>query len=253
MGGRATGDSTNQCKEAPRVMMTTATGTAGEFPGFFDERQRQIVAAAMARIIPSDHHAGATEAGAIDFLDRYLTGIGYVYARPDGNGFETLEGMRAAAWQQRIEAIRERYREGIAEIERVSEAMFGKSFVALSDADQDRVLALIEDPALAAEREAETANSVAGFAPSEPGLQQITGEMDLAFFPMLVLHTRQGFLSDPVYGGNRGHSGWAAIGFPGPSSIAEVHAGNFSTLPWFAEPSLAPWEGTGEEAGGDAT
>jgi gluconate 2-dehydrogenase gamma chain len=233
-------------------MTTTATGPNGESPGFFNKQQRQIVAAAMARIIPSDHHAGATEAGTIDFLDRYLSGISHVYAKPDGSGFETLEGKRATAWQQRIAAIRERYLAGIAEIERVSQQTFGQSFVALQEPEQDRVLATIENPARAAEREAEAANAVAGFAPPEPGLQQMTSEMDLTFFPMLVLHTRQGFLSDPVYGGNRNHCGWAAIGFPGPASMAEVHAGNYSTLSYFAEPSPAPWEGSGQGTGGDA-
>ncbi len=230
-------------------MTMTTTDQPGASPRFLNERQRQIVAAAMARIIPSDYHAGAREAGTIDFLDRYLSGIGYVYARPDGHGFETLEGKRAAAWQQRIETIRERYRAGIAEIERVSNERFGQAFVALTDADQDRVLALIEKPEAAAERESAAENAVAGFAPPEPGLQQLTSEMDLDFFPMLVLHTRQGFLSDPVYGGNRDHCGWEAIGFPGPASMAEVVAGNYSTLPYFAEPSPAPWRGHGGNAG----
>ena len=32
----------------------------------------------MARIIPTDNTPGAREAGTIDFLDRYLSGIGYV-------------------------------------------------------------------------------------------------------------------------------------------------------------------------------
>lgn len=231
-------------------MTTTSTGPSGDSPGFFSEQQRQIVAAAMARIIPSDRDAGAAEAGTIDFLDRYLTGIGYVYARPDGHGFETLEGKRAAAWQQRIEIIRERYLAGIAEIEHVSQRSFGTSFVELSVEKQDRVLAVVEDPALAAEHDAAAANSIAGFTPPEPGLQQITSELDLAFLPMLVLHTRQGFLSDPVYGGNRDHAGWAAIGFPGPSSMAEAHSGQYSTLSYFAEPSEAPWEAHGQ--GGDA-
>ena len=41
----------------------------------------------MAWIIPTDDTPGACEAGTIDFLDRYLSGIGYVYAKPDGSGF----------------------------------------------------------------------------------------------------------------------------------------------------------------------
>ena len=41
---------------------------------FFDPHQRATVQAAMARIIPTDDTPGATEAGTIDFLDRYLSG-----------------------------------------------------------------------------------------------------------------------------------------------------------------------------------
>ena len=48
---------------------------------FFDEHQRATIAAAMARIIPTDDTPGATEAGCIDFLDRYLSGIGYINER----------------------------------------------------------------------------------------------------------------------------------------------------------------------------
>ncbi len=50
---------------------------------FFDDLQRRTIEAAMARIIPTDHEPGAREAGAIDFLDRYLSGIDFVYANPD--------------------------------------------------------------------------------------------------------------------------------------------------------------------------
>src|SRR5829696_5879572 len=150
---------------------------------FFDDFQRRTIEAAMARIIPTDHEPGARDAGAIDFLDRYLSGINFVYAKPDGNGFERLEGERAREEEQ----------------------------------------------------------SIAGFAPPEPALQQIAAEIDLDFFPLLVLHTRQGFLADPIYGGNRGRVGWDVIGFPGPTSLVEAHAGCYSTLPYFyaAETSTA--------------
>ena len=61
---------------------------------FFNPHQRATIEAAMARIIPTDDTPGAREAGCIDFLDRYLSGIGYIFAKPDGSGFETLEGKR---------------------------------------------------------------------------------------------------------------------------------------------------------------
>ncbi|WP_311985905.1 gluconate 2-dehydrogenase subunit 3 family protein [Pseudomonas bharatica] len=34
-------------------------------------------------------------------------------------------------------------------------------------------------------------------------------------FTDLLNHTRQGWLADPIYGGNKGMKAWIAIGFPG--------------------------------------
>lgn len=202
---------------------------------FFDAFQRQTIAAAMARIIPTDHEPGAQEAGAINFLDRYLSGIDHVYAKPDGSGFETLQGKRADAWRRRIEIIRATYIDGIDEMNQRSRAEFGEDFARIAPDQQDSVLAAMESPVLAEERGQEEEQAVAGFTPPEPALQQIAAEADLDFFPLLVLHTRQGFLADPIYGGNRDRAGWAVIGFPGPSSLAEVQAGQYSSLPYFAE------------------
>lgn len=195
----------------------------------------------MARIIPSGDAPGAAEAGTIDFLDRYLSGISYIFARPDGSGFEVLEGKQAAAWTERIAALREKYLTGIADLDRVSHALFGAPFIQLTPGDQDRVLAEMERPSL---RQETAAAAEASVAYSEPGLQQTVAEADLPFFPLLVRHTRQGFYSDPIYGGNRDHAGWKAIGFPGPASLAETHAGRYSTLPFFAPEAVE----VGEEA-----
>jgi gluconate 2-dehydrogenase gamma chain len=35
------------------------------------------------------------------------------------------------------------------------------------------------------------------------------------FFGEVLSHTQQGYLSDPIYGGNKGMKAWIAIGFPG--------------------------------------
>ena len=69
-------------------------------PTFFTPHQRATVEAAMARIIPSDETPGAREAGCIDFVDRYLSGIGFIFAKPDGSGFESLEGKAAELMAQ---------------------------------------------------------------------------------------------------------------------------------------------------------
>jgi gluconate 2-dehydrogenase gamma chain len=91
----------------------------------------------------------------------------------------------------------------------------------------------MERPNREEERAREAEQAIAGFAPPEPALQQIAAEIDLDFFPLLVLHTRQGFLADPIYGGNRDRVGWDVIGFPGPTSLAEAHAGRYSSLAYF--------------------
>lgn len=192
---------------------------------FFDDRQRATVAAAMARIIPTDDTPGAREAGTIEFLDSYLAGLGRIYARPDGSGFEQLSGKRADAWQRRIDRIRAVYVAGIADLDTRSGSAFGAEFAALDPDQQDAILRQL-DP------DARAAGDAGGEAPP---LQQTKAEIDLSFFPLLCLHTRQGFYADPVYGGNRGRAGWDTIGFPGPVSLAEVHSGRYSTLAWFAE------------------
>ena len=75
------------------------TTTTLHYQPFLDPHQRDTIAAAMARIIPTGDTPGAREAGTIDFLDRYLSGIDFIYAKPDGSGFEVLEGRRADAWR----------------------------------------------------------------------------------------------------------------------------------------------------------
>ena len=175
---------------------------------FFDEHERRTIEAAMGRIIPTDHQPGAREAGTIEFLDRYLSGLDYIYAKPDGSGFEKLEGKRAEAWRQRIEILRRKYVEGIAEMDRRSHDLFADDFYRLSEDQQDRVLADLERPARAQEAGLEHERAVAGWAPPEPALQQTVAEVDLDFFPMLALHTRQGFYADPIYGGNKNRIGW---------------------------------------------
>ncbi len=202
--------------------------------GYFDAHQRATVEAAMARIIPTDQTPGAREAGAIDFLERYLSGIDYIYAKPDGSGFERLEGKQAAAWLRRVEAARAKYATGVQELDRLATEAFGRSFVDLDEAQQDEVLGGLERTAHGEDDTGGTAE-IAYSLPAEPALQQTNAEDELNFFPLLVTHTRQGFLSDPIYGGNRGQVGWRAIGFPGPASLLEVHTGRYSTLEYFAD------------------
>jgi gluconate 2-dehydrogenase gamma chain len=215
--------------------MTGPHADGGVEGKFFDVRQRATIEAAMARIIPTDDQPGAKEAGTMEFLDRYLSGLDFIYAKPDGSGFEKLEGKRADAWKQRIEMLRARYLEGIKGMDSRSRSRFGVEFVRLTTEQQDQILGGMEHPAIQSETAMEGPNA------AEPALQQTSAEMDLEFFSLLALHTRQGFYADPIYGGNKNRVGWKLIGFEGPESLAETHAGRFTTLPFFAEQQI-DWE-----------
>ena len=202
---------------------------------FFNAHHRATVEAAMARIIPSDDTPGAREAGAVDFVDRYLSGIDFIYARPDGSGFETLVGRQADAWRKRVDILRKTYVDGIAALDALALGAFKAEFTALNESQQDVMLRAME--------QAGTQSASAGGAPGEgPALQQTLTETDLEFLPLLVMHTRQGFYADPIYGGNKGHVGWQVIGFPGPKSLMEVFTGSFSALPWFAKGELEKYQ-----------
>jgi gluconate 2-dehydrogenase gamma chain len=212
-----------------------------EQAGFFDAHQRATVEAAMARMIPTDDTPGAREARTIEFLDRYLSGIDFIYAKPDGSGFERLEGKRADAWRQRIDILRARYVAGVDALDRTAHERFAAGFAELADAQQDEVLRALEGAAGSGqEAELERARMQLYGAPVEVALQQTSAEVDLDFVPLLALHTRQGFYADPIYGGNHDRVGWNLIGFPGPESLAEVHSGRYSTLAYFAEPPTHP-------------
>jgi gluconate 2-dehydrogenase gamma chain len=202
---------------------------------FFSAHQRRTVEAAMARIIPTDGEPGAREAGTIDFVDRYLSGIDFIYAKPDGSGFERLEGRRADAWLQRVEVLRRTYVEGIATVDALSREAFGSSFVELTEAQQDEVLRRLD-------RMGQQSASAGGAPGESPALQQTLTETDLEFLPLLVMHTRQGFYADPIYGGNKDRVGWQFIGFPGPDSLNDVFTGAYSALPWFAEGELEKYQ-----------
>jgi gluconate 2-dehydrogenase gamma chain len=202
---------------------------------FFNPHQRATVEAAMARIIPTDDTPGASEANCIGFLERYLSGIDYIFAKPDGSGFEKLEGKAANAWQQRIEIMRTRYVDGIDDLDARSRKTFSADFIALSPHQQDGILRAVEQSNTGEPTTLAVNDALAGPVSPAPALQQTSTEVDLDFLPLLVTHTRQGFYADPIYGGNRNQIGWKVIGFPGPASLKEVHTGRYTTLQYFAE------------------
>jgi len=125
--------------------------------GVLNAAQAATLAATCARIIPTDANGpGATEARAADYIDRALGG-----------------------W---LAPSREAYEAGLTAIDDAARARGGRRFVELQPAEQDAVLATLEQT---------------------------------PFFALVRTHTIQGTFCDPAYGGNANFVGWDLIGYPG--------------------------------------
>jgi gluconate 2-dehydrogenase gamma chain len=175
-------------------------GTADAPPGvtgtdfiFFTATERAFIEAAVERLIPSDPVGpGAVESGVPFFLDRQLAGP---FGRGDHYylGGPWPKGAPEQGYQSRFSPA-QLYRAAIGAIDQYVVANFnGAVFAGLAAADQDKVLKGLESGAIA-----------------------LGGGVDSkTFFAMLLQNTKEGYFSDPVYGGNKDMAAWKMIGFPG--------------------------------------
>ncbi|HET6545326.1 MAG TPA: gluconate 2-dehydrogenase subunit 3 family protein [Rhodanobacteraceae bacterium] len=159
---------------------------------FLSEAERSFLQAATDRLIPGDAKSpGARQANVTVFIDRQLSGP-FGQARTWYMNGPWSEGTKEQGYQSKLSPA-EMYRAAIAEIEQHCEQKYHKRFAQLDSGEQDNLLHALEN-----------------------------GELDLAhapagdFFTLLLQNTQEGFLADPMYGGNRDFAGWNLIGFPGP-------------------------------------
>lgn len=195
---------------------------------FFTAHEWDTIEAAAARIIPTDHDPGAREARVIVFIDRYLSGIDYVFAAADGSGFLKLSGKFADAWRSRQWDMQQTYRQGIRDLDALCDQHFGKPFVGLSEEQQDHALELLSGKPKPGPVSLDTTEAASTFL-------QGTFDQGMPFFRALCLHTVEGFYCDPVYGGNKDQVGWKTIGFPGPASLKDTMDGTYTTTPYFLD------------------
>ena len=176
-----------------------AEGTADAPPGasgsgyvFFTAAEAATVEALVGRLIPSDPVGpGAVEAGVPFFLDRQLAGP---FGRGDHYylGGPWPKGAPEQGYQSRFSPA-QLYRAALVAIDRYVAASFhGASFTALAANDQDTVLKGLES-----------------------GTVALDGVDSKSFFAMLLQNTKEGYFSDPIYGGNKDMAAWKMIGFPG--------------------------------------
>jgi gluconate 2-dehydrogenase gamma chain len=180
----------------PETPAATAREAGTDNPGtgkpysFLREDEAVFITAATARLIPGDARSpGAREADVSRFIDQALAG-------PWGHGDRMYtsgpwhEGTPQQGYQLKFTPA-ELYRTALTAILRDREQL-GAPFAQLSEADQDAYL-----------RKLETGKLDLGGVPSD------------VFFDMLLQNAIEGYLSDPIYGGNRNMVGWKAIAFPG--------------------------------------
>ena len=165
---------------------------AGEWK-FFTPEEVSLVETLADRIIPADELSiGGKEAGCAVFLDRQLSGDFGKAVTTYRLGPVIQDGLPQAGPQYK-DTPAERYKLGLTALNNVAKSRNGgKNFTELSGEQQDDLLRRVES--------------------GEIPLAGVNGQL---FFNMLVQNMREGFFSDPLYGGNKDMAGWKMLGFPG--------------------------------------
>lgn len=158
---------------------------------FLTDPEWAFVLAAVARLIPSDGEGpGAIEARVPVFIDRELAGDFGRAADWYMDGPHDAAAPPELGWQSPLTPA-EVYRQAIPVFDAWCQAEHGAAFAALAPGDQDTALTALED----------------GEVDLDPELRD--------FFSLLLANTKEGYLSDPIHGGNHGMAAWVHIGFPG--------------------------------------
>lgn len=166
-------------------------------PTAFDQKEWRFLLAACDRLIPSDAAGpGALDTNVPVFIDRqmltpYGKGQDWYMSGPHDPHASKLFGYQMPFNLHTL------YRKGISLTDQYTTRTMGKAFADLQPEQQDVVLKALEK------------NNI-DFAE--------LGEADLDaayFFARLLENTKEGYLADPKYGGNKGMGAWVMINFPG--------------------------------------
>jgi gluconate 2-dehydrogenase gamma chain len=159
---------------------------------YFTPKEAAAVEAFVDRLIPPDPQTpGGKDCGCAVFIDRQLAG-------PQGRA-ESLymagpfqPGTKQQGPQSPLTPAQQ-YRKALVALDGACHGKFsGKGFAELSDDQKDEVIKGLED-----------------------GSFKLDGFDGQSFFTLILTDTRNGFLADPIYGGNKDMAAWKMIGFPG--------------------------------------
>ncbi|MDQ2147755.1 gluconate 2-dehydrogenase subunit 3 family protein [Alcaligenaceae bacterium A4P071] len=161
-------------------------------PTYFSKQEWAFINAAVDHLIPADDYGpGAIQAGVPEFIDRQMEmpyGHGKLWYMQGPFHPDSIPEMG----YQINQSPREAYRHGIQDCDTWCKKTHGKVFVELDRPTQEQVLKDVQ----------------AG----KPDFESIPAK---TFFDYLLSNTKEGFLADPIYGGNKGMVGWKLVGFPG--------------------------------------
>ena len=174
---------------------------------FFTPDEAALVEAISDRLIPADDLSiGGKEAGCAVFIDSQLAGP-YGKAATEYRAGPFRDGLPQQG-PQFSQTPAERYRTGLAAFDvAVKKAHANRRFIDLHPADQDTMLRQLEAGELHLTVDASSGGALKGL-----NGQAFNGQ---AFFGMVLGNVREGFFSDPIYGGNKDMAGWKMLGFPG--------------------------------------
>jgi gluconate 2-dehydrogenase gamma chain len=166
-------------------------------PTAFNAQEWRFLLAACDRLIPSDANGpGALDTNVPVFIDRqmltpYGKGEDWYMSGPHDPHASKLFGYQMPFDLHTL------YRKGMALTDQYTNRTLGKAFADLQPAQQDAVLKDLEE--------------------NKIDFSEL-GEKDLNagyFFARLLENTKEGYLADPKYGGNKGMAAWVMINFPG--------------------------------------
>jgi len=158
---------------------------------FFTSDEGAAIEAIVARLIPSDDLSiSGKDAGCAIFIDRQMMGSfgdfsHYYMEGPFQEGTPSQGDQSSLVPQQR-------YRLGLAQLDKYCQSKHQRSFAQLNDSQQDEILHSLEQGDIPFDH-----------IPSDK------------FFALVLQNTMEGFFADPIYGGNKNMVSWRMIGFPG--------------------------------------
>lgn len=195
-------------------------------PTFFtNQKDWDFIHAIVEHLIPEDENGpGAVTAGVPEYIDRQMN-TPYAYGRlwyMQGPFHPEMMTTNPDMGYQVNLTPRQVYELGIPEVNAWCQKTHSKTFTELDHETQLQVVKDLSDKKIEFSPETVTA---------------------AVFFAQLLTDTKEGFFSDPMYGGNKNMAAWKMVGFPGAR-------GDF--MDWIDHPNepypFGPVSITGEKA-----